>query len=96
MSDIADNPEALAAYVRHLGGTPIAHRTFRFEMPLSETKRVIPQIAKLNLRCEKVGERTDNDTNGKTCSIATIEISRRPTEKTDYQAERDLMAAIIR
>ena len=39
---IADNPEALAAYIRHLGGEPIQARTFRFEIPLAETRRVIP------------------------------------------------------
>lgn len=95
MSDIADDPQALAAFVRHLGGEPVAHRTFRFEMPLAETKRIIPEITKLNLRCEKVAERQDNDLQGKACSIATIEVSRLP-EKSDYQTERDLMAALIR
>jgi hypothetical protein len=92
---LADNPEALAAYIRHLGGEPIEHRTFRFEIPLGETRRVIPEINKLGLRCTKVSERQDNDSNGKACSIATIEIKRQP-KKSEYQQERDLMSAIIR
>jgi hypothetical protein len=92
---LADNPQALAAFVRHLGGEPIPHRTFRFEIPLSETRRVVPEINKLGLKCEKVAERQDSDSNGRAHSIATIEI-RRPPEKTDYEIEHGLMAAIIR
>jgi hypothetical protein len=96
MSDIADNPEALAAFVRHLGGEPIAHQRFRFVLPLAETKRVVPEINRLGLSCNKVDERNGTDADGKACSIAaTIEISRKP-EKTAYDEERSLMSAIIR
>jgi len=91
MADIADNPEALAAYVRHLGGEPIPHRTFRFEIPLSEARRVIPEINKLGLRCEKVSERQGNDA----CSYATIEL-KRPPEETEYDDERHLMWAAVK
>jgi hypothetical protein len=92
---IADNPEALASYVRHLGGEPIDARTFQFEIPLGEARRVIPEINRLGLTCAKLAERTGSDANGKTCSIATIEIQRRP-EKSEYEQERSLMSAIIR
>jgi hypothetical protein len=94
---IADNPEALAAYIRHLGGEPIQARTFRFEIPLAETRRVIPEINKLGLRCEKVNERTDiAATTGHSITVATIELRRQPAEKSEYEQERSLMAAIIR
>ena len=41
---IADNPESLAGFVRHLGGEIVEAPTFRFEIPLAETRRVIPEI----------------------------------------------------
>jgi hypothetical protein len=92
---LADDPQALAGFIRHLGGQPIEHRTFRFEIPLGEVQRVIPEINKLQLRCTKVSERQDNDANGKACSVATIEISRQPV-KSEYQQERDLVHVCVR
>jgi hypothetical protein len=83
---------SLAAYIRHLGGEPIEHRCFRFEIPLGETRRVIPEINKLGLRCTKVSERQDSDINGKACSIATIELKRQPAETSEYDADRRLMS----
>jgi hypothetical protein len=92
---IADDPQALAQFVRHLGGEIVPAETFRFRMPLAETRRIVPEINKLGLRCEKVNEYTDNDANGKSCTIAVVELRRQP-EKTAYQETRDLMAALIR
>ena len=90
---IADNPEALAGFVRHLGGEIVEAPTFRFEIPLAETRRVIPEINKLGLRCE-TNQRTHRHrlpTNGNAITVATIELRRQP-EKSAYQEERDLMA----
>jgi hypothetical protein len=93
---IADNPDALAAYVEHLGGEIVPHETkFRFEIPLCEARRVIPEINKLDLRCEKVSERQTSDVNGHAISMATIELRRQP-EPTEYDDTRNLMRAIIR
>ena len=93
---IADNPEALAGFVRHLGGEIVEAPTFKFEIPLSETRRVIPEINKLGLRCERISERTGTDpNNGNAITVATIELRRQP-EKSAYQEERDLMAMLIR
>jgi hypothetical protein len=94
MTDIADDPRSLAAYVKHLGGEPVEHRNFRFRIALSQAKAVIPEINRLGLSCTKVGERTGTDLNGRTCSIATIEISRKP--ESDYQTEKDLMSLLVR
>jgi hypothetical protein len=93
---IADNTNALAAFVQHLGGTPLEHQNFRFEIPLSETRKVIPEINKLGLRAEKVAERQGSDINGRACSYATIELRRQRPETDNYSAERNLMRAIIR
>ena len=95
MADLADNPDALAAFVRHLGGTPVEHPRFRFEIPLAEARRIIPEVNKLGLRCEKVGERQDSDPNGRACSIATIQVYRQPAP-TEYDDARNLMRAIVR
>jgi hypothetical protein len=92
---ISDNPKALAAYVESLGGEVLPTETFRFNMPLAETRRIIPEINKLGLACTKVNEFTGNDANGKSCTIVTIGLSRQPEETSEYQQERSLMAAII-
>jgi hypothetical protein len=93
---IADDARALARYVEHLGGEIVPAETFRFRIPLAETRRVVPEINKLGLRCEKINEYTDNDANGKSITVATIELRRQPAEKSEYEQERSLMAAIIR
>jgi len=92
---LLDNPELLGAYVTQLGGTPIPGRTFRFEMPLAETRRIIPEINKLGAECTRISERTGVNINGKTQTLTTIEISRRQ-EKSPYEQERGLMSALIR
>ena len=93
---IANDPQALASYVRHLGGEIVEAPTFRFEIPLAETRRVVPEINKLGLTCERISERTGTDPkNGNAITVATIELRRQP-EKSAYQEERDLMATLIR
>jgi hypothetical protein len=91
---IADNPNALDAYVEHLGGTPLGNS--RYEIPLGDARRVIPEINKLGLRAKKVDERQGSDINGHACSFAIIELRRQPAETDNYSAERTLMRAIIR
>jgi hypothetical protein len=93
---IADNPDALAIYISHLGGEIIQARTFQFRIPLGETRRVIPEINRLGLQAVKVDEHTGSDANGKCCSIATVELRRKPEEKSEYDQERNLMMAVIR
>ena len=95
--NIADDTAALAGFIRHLGGEVLTGtRTFQFQIPLGETRRVIPEVNKLGLKCEKVGEYTGSDSNGWTCSIATVEVRRKPEEKSEYEQERNLMMAVIR
>ena len=94
---IADDSNALARYVEHLGGSIVEAPTFRFEIPLEEVRKVIPEIYKLGgLRCERVSERIGtNPYNGTTRTLTTIEVRRQP-EKSSYDEERVLMAALIR
>jgi hypothetical protein len=87
---LADDPQALASYIRSIGGTPIEHDKIRFEIELSQTRKVIPEINKLGLRCEKVSERQGNDLQGRVCSIATIQVYRKPPP-TEYQSAQNLM-----
>jgi hypothetical protein len=93
---IADDSNALAAYISHLGGEIIQAPTFRFQIPLGEVRRVVPEINRLGLQAVKVDEHTGSDANGKCCSIATVELRRKPEEKSEYDQERDLMMAVIR
>jgi hypothetical protein len=94
-ASVADDPQMLARYVENLGGQIVEHRTFRFEIPLSETRRIIPELNGLGLRCEKVGERQCSDVNNRAISVALIELRRQPQEESSYSAERSLMARII-
>ena len=93
---IADDPQALARYVEHLGGEIVPAATFRFRIPLAEARRIVPEINRLGLRCAKVNEYTDNDLNGHSITVATIELGRQPEEKSDHEQARSLMAAVIR
>jgi hypothetical protein len=90
MSDITHDPQALASYIETLGGTVIEGEKFRFEMPLSETRKIIPEVNKLGLRCERVAERVGNDLQGKVCNIATIAVYRKPPP-TEYESAQNLM-----
>ncbi len=96
---IADNPEALRVLVESLGGSVVPGRTFRFDLPLSEVRRVIPRLAgATGLRVRKIDERTDDVTNGsigRVQSVARLELYRAP-EPTSYDCERSIMSAIIK
>jgi hypothetical protein len=94
---IADNPDALARYVEHLGGEIVQARTFQFEIPQEEVRKVIPELYRLGgLRCERVSERIGtNPLNGTTRTLTTIEIRRRG-EKDSYDEHHGLMAAVCR
>jgi hypothetical protein len=95
---LADNPEALAHYIEGLGGTIVYDtKRFRFELPLSEVRRVIPDINRHGLACKKVEpERQDRDINGRMCSVATIEVSRDTGEphRHSYNGSGDLLNAL--
>jgi hypothetical protein len=60
---LANNPRALAALVQSFGGKPIEHHNFRFEIPLSQVREVVPQILKPleneHIGCRRVDERRD-------------------------------------
>jgi hypothetical protein len=94
---IADDSNALAAYISNLGGTIVEAPTFRFEVPLEDVRKVIPEIYKLGgLRCERVSERIGTNPNtGKTRTLTTVEVRRKIEEDTHRQGV-DLMAALIR
>ena len=87
----------MAAYISNLGGEIVQARTFQFEIPLEEVRKVLPEIYKLGgLRCERVSERIGtNPYNGTTRTLTTIEVRRQPEQST-YDEERGLMAALIR
>jgi hypothetical protein len=93
------DPDALTAIVESFGGTVVPHRMFRFDLPLSKVREVVPKINQATgLRVEKVAERQDSgDVRGidRVQGIATLELRRKP-EPTEYERERSLLAAIIR
>jgi hypothetical protein len=94
---IADDSNALAAYISNLGGEIVQARTFQFEIPPEEVRKVVPEIYKLGgLRCARVSERIGtNPYNGTTRTLTTIEVRRQP-EKDSYDERHGLMAAICR
>jgi hypothetical protein len=94
------DPNALAALVESLGGTVIPGRTFRFDLPMSRVREVVPRIHELaGLRVEKVDERNEfGDPSGldRVQTVVTLELKRKPTETSEYDQERSLMRAIVR
>jgi hypothetical protein len=80
---LADDPETLSGLVTALGGTVIPGPSFRFELPLSQVREVVPKINKLGLGCRKVAEHTDDDPTRAfgAASIATLELYRPNAEK---------------
>jgi hypothetical protein len=94
------DPDALAAIVESLGGTVVPHRMFRFDLPLAKIREAVPKInAATGLRVEKVAERVDTgDPCGpdKVQTVCTLELRRKPQESSEYDAERNLMRAIVR
>jgi hypothetical protein len=93
------DPEALRALVTSLGGDVIPGPTFKFDLPLSKVREVVPRINQATgLRVEMVRERiAAGDPSGpdRVITVATLELKHQP-EATSYDAERTLMSAIIR
>jgi hypothetical protein len=57
---IADDSNALAAYISNLEGEIVQARTFQFEIPQEEVRKVVPEIYKLGgLRCARVSEESE-------------------------------------
>lgn len=85
---ITENPDTLAAVVAGLGGTVIPGPTFRFDLPLSEVRTVIPKINDMGIGVRKVGEyQTDNPRKlFSTMTVATLELYR-PQEKKEELRE---------
>jgi hypothetical protein len=96
------DPNALAALVESLGGTVIPGRTFKFDLPMSRVREVVPHIHELaGLRVEKVpgSERSEaGDPSGinRIQTVVTLELKRKPTETSEYAAARNLMRVACR
>ena len=75
------DPHTVAGVVTELGGRVISGPSFRFELPQSEVKEVIPKLNELGLRCERVGERVgDHPTQiNHQCSYVTIALFKEPS-----------------
>ena len=88
--------KGLASVVTALGGTVIPGRTFRFDLPLSAVRETVPKLQQLGVGVRKVDEHQGDDPRRPfhTQSIATLELYR--PQKSEYEEERSLMAAIIR
>ena len=72
---ITTDPNALAAVITGLGGTVIPGPTFRFDLPLSEVRTVIPKINELGLRCERVSERVEDHPTQLRCSRSVVTVA---------------------
>ena len=70
------DPRIVAGVVTELGGRVIAGPTFRFELPQSEVREVLPKLNELGLRCERVGERVGEHPRqvNRQCSYVTIQL----------------------
>ena len=88
-----DDPNALAALVTQLGGTPIEGETFRFDLPREEVSTVVPKLNAVlgeGIGVRKVSERIDDHpTRYEVRTVTTLELYRR--EPKDFDPEKSLM-----
>jgi hypothetical protein len=97
MASLGDNPAALAALIEAHGGRIIEGPKMRFECELGNARKVIGEIQRLGLDCDRVpnGERQGNNFQGKACSFVTFSVVRQ-SPKTTADESNVLMRAIIR
>jgi hypothetical protein len=84
---VTTDPRTLVNIISGLGGTVIPGPTFRFELPRSEVKTVIPKINELGIACRNVGERVEDDPVRLRCSrsVVTIELYKGDDEERRFQ-----------
>jgi hypothetical protein len=84
-----DDPNTLAGVVTGLGGTVIPGPVFRFDLPLSQVREVIPKINELGVGVRKISERVeDNPTKlFSPQTVATLELYRPEEPKRDRLPE---------
>jgi hypothetical protein len=84
-----DDPNALAALVTGLGGTPIPGRTFTFDLPLTSVRGAVQRLNQLGLGVRKLSERIEDNPTKLfiPMTVTTLELYRPPTEKLDRLPE---------
>ncbi len=89
MPKVTPDAATVAGLVEALGGTviPDAPR-LTFDCELSEVRRIIPELNRLGVACDKVGERVEQHaTKYGVCSVVRIECSKAPEQKLDHLPE---------
>jgi hypothetical protein len=79
---IVDDPAALSRVISDLGGRVIEN-SWRFDLPLSEVKDVVPRLNKLGVGVRKVRERTEYGP--KIQTVATLELYRPEENQRTWQ-----------
>jgi hypothetical protein len=79
---MVSDPGALSKVITELGGTVIDN-TWRFDLPLSQVKDVIPRLNQLGVGVRKVRERTEQGP--KTQTVATLELYRPEENQRSWQ-----------
>lgn len=69
------DPHTLAGVVTSLGGAVIPGPTFKFDLPKSEVREVIPKLNALGVTCENIGERIEDDPIRLRCSHTVVTIA---------------------
>jgi hypothetical protein len=75
---VTEDPGTLANIINGFGGTVIPGETFRFQLPLSEVREVVPKINQLGIGVRKIGEfEAENPTKMfSNIAVATLELYR--------------------
>jgi len=82
-----DDPNQLAGLVRSLGGEVVPAENFRFNLPLSEVRTVVPKINYVSgLGVRRVGEhQATHPTRGTQQAIVTLELYRPRQEQSSVE-----------
>jgi hypothetical protein len=86
---IVDNSDTLAGVVTQLGGTMVPASTFRFDLPLSEVRTVVPKLNQLGVGVRKISERVEENPTKlfSPMTVATLELYRPERQDTSRLPE---------
>jgi hypothetical protein len=92
-----DDPNSLAGLIRQLGGKPIDHPNFRFDVPLSEKRTVMTKLQQVlgdDIDCRDIAERRErHPTRNEIHGVVTVELFRSPP-RTESNADPLMSVAL--
>jgi hypothetical protein len=87
---MAVDPKFAASLIEQLGGKIVEHESLRFDLPLRDVERVVPQLNALNIGCRRIQEWTTTDHRGP-ISVVRIACTNTPAGKVRGEIEHSTL-----